>query len=163
MRLLSTINKDSFCETHYVDAHIYKQNFPWLNIKLLVIKWFFCEFHSVTLCWARRGSIYKFERRLKCTSPKQSVISQQQQHKENGYICFAADTRFIIKGPATTLACYLFIARSIPLQRILNYTSFLWASGGERKKKRGETESIIQSVFGSVCVRLRKWSRKSAR
>lgn len=37
-------------------------------------------------------------------------------------------TRFIIKGPATTLACYLFIARSIPLRRILNYTSFLWCA-----------------------------------
>lgn len=95
-----------------------------------------------------------FERGLKCTSPKQSVISQQQQqHKENGYICFAADTRFIIKGPATTLACYLFIARSIPLRRILNYTSFLCASGGERKKKEKERwDRIHNSVRFRPCA-----------
>jgi hypothetical protein len=74
-------------------------------------------------------------------------------HKENGYICFAADTRFIIKGPATTLACYLFIARSIPLAAHpkLHIIS-LQCAARERREKRGETESIIQTVFGSVCL-----------
>jgi len=78
----------------------------------------------------------------------------QQQHtrRMDICICLAADTRFIIKGPATTLACYLFIARSIPLAAHpkLHIISLQCAARERRREKRGETESIIQTLFGSL-------------